>query len=99
MKDVYPDIFTHHGTNDIILHEHNLEVHTYDKEKTTLIEFHNVTSDTHHFEADFSKSKNVFLRGQECTERKAYIRLGPDEKTIIELLPKDMRKHIEIENF
>ena len=67
LKDVYPDIFTHDGTNDIILHEHNLEVHTYDKEKTTLIEFHNVTSDTHHFEADFSKSKNVMLRGQECS--------------------------------
>lgn len=42
-KEVYPDIFRHNGTNDIILHEHNLEVHTYDKEKTTLIEFHNVT--------------------------------------------------------
>ena len=96
MKEVYPDIFTHDGTNDIILHEHNLEVHTFDKEKTTLIEFHNVTSDTHHFEADFSKSKNVFLRGQEVSERKAYIRLGPDESTIVELLPKDMRKHMEI---
>lgn len=73
-----------------------MEVHTFDKEKTTLIEFHNVTSDTHHFVADFTKSKNVFLRGMECQERKAFIRLGPDEKTIIEVLPKDMKKHFEI---
>ena len=98
-KEVYPDIFSHDGTNDIILHEHNLEVHTYDKEKTTLIEFHNVTSDTHHFQADFSKSRNVTLRGEEVEGNKAYIRLGPDDKTIVEVLPKDMRKHIEIENF
>lgn len=64
MKEVYPDIFTHHATTEIILHEHNLEVHTFDKEKTTLIEFHNVTKGTLHFEADFSKSRNVLLRGR-----------------------------------
>ena len=76
-----------------MLHEHNLEVHTFDKEKTTLIEFHNITSGQHHFQADFSKSKNVLLRGKEINHDQAFIRLNPDERTIIEVLPKEMKKH------
>lgn len=98
-KEVYPDIVTNQGNNEIMLHEHNLEVRTYDKEKTTLIEFHNITSATHHFQADFSKSKNIILRGREISNDQAFIRLNPDERTIIEVLPKDMRKHFEIHNF
>lgn len=98
-NEVYPDIFENDGTNSIILHEHNLEVHTFDKEKTTLIEFHNVTGSTHHFQADFSKSKNVLLRGKEIRGDQAFIRLKADEKTIIEVLPRDLKRRIEIENF
>ena len=89
----------HDGTNSIILHEHNLEVHTFDKEKSTLIEFHNVTSSTHHFLADFNRSRNVMIRGKEVKGEQAFIRLKADEKTIIEVLPLDMSKRMEIENF
>jgi hypothetical protein len=56
--------------------------------------FHNVTSSVHHFQADFSRSKNVLLRGKEIKDQYAYIRLQPDEKTIIEVLPKNMKEHI-----
>lgn len=76
-KEIYPILFQNEG-NRHILHEHNLEVITFDKEKTTLILFHNVTNSRHHFQVDFNDSINVRLRGKEVQGRFAYIRLQPD---------------------
>ena len=39
------------------------------------------------------------LRGKEVKGEQAFIRLKADEKTIIEVLPLDMSKRMEIENF
>lgn len=38
----------------------------------------------------------MLIRGEEVKGDKAYIRLETNSKTIIEVLPKDLTKHIEI---
>jgi hypothetical protein len=81
IKEVYPSLFQDKRQNNlIILHEHSLEVRTFDKEKSTLVMFHNVTESPHHFQADFTRSKNILLRGKEVEKRQVFIRLLPDKK-------------------
>ena len=71
----------------------------YDKEKTTLIMFHNIASSRSTFQIDFNSSENIMIRADNVKGSLVTIRLEGEERQIIEVLPKNLRKPMVLNSF
>ena len=86
--------------NITFLGEHNVEVRTYDKRNSTLIQFRNVINSTQSFEIDFGRSKNLNMRGGgQIKGNKCEIDIEGQDSVVIELAPRDLREPMILENF
>ncbi len=74
-SEVYKDLFDRKlpKENINVLNEHNLEVRMFDKLNTILLSFKNLIHSSQSFEIDFSKTKNIIVRGGKVSSQKTTI--------------------------
>lgn len=82
------------------LSEHDLRVLVLDKRHSTVVEFVNLGGNLQKFEVDFSRSSNIFLRGEgQIDKNKVVFSLEKGESAVVELLPFSFRDPLTLENF
>ena len=77
-----------------------MEVRTFDKRSSTLIQFRNHLNSAQSFEIDFSRSKNMLIRGNCQTKgSKCTVDIEGQESVVIEMMPNDLRDQMQLESF